>query len=144
MATSDTLSSLVEQALAEVASSRDLAALDEVRVRLLGKKGALTDQLKSLGRLPAAERPAAGQRINEAKEAIHAALEARRARLQEEALRAELAAGTLDVTLPGRGQESGSVHPVTRTRLRIERIFMQAGLQVATGPEVEDDFHNFE
>ena len=76
--------------------------------------------------------------------AIQAALEARREQLEEAALRAELAAGAIDVTLPGRGQEPGSLHPVTRTRLRIERIFTQAGFQVATGPEVEDDFHNFE
>ncbi len=144
MATQENLSALVGQALADAAASRDLTALEEVRVRLLGKKGLLTEQLKGLGKLPAAERPAAGQKINEAKAAIHEALEARRASLEQEALRAELAAGTIDVTLPGRGQEPGSLHPVTRTRLRIERIFMQAGFQVATGPEVEDDFHNFE
>jgi phenylalanyl-tRNA synthetase alpha chain len=144
LATQENLSALVGQALADAAASRDLTALEEVRVRLLGKKGLLTEQLKGLGKLPAAERPAAGQKINEAKAAIHEALEARRASLEQEALRAELAAGTIDVTLPGRGQEPGSLHPVTRTRLRIERIFMQAGFQIATGPEVEDDFHNFE
>ena len=144
MATQENLSALVGQALADAAASRDIAALEEVRVRLLGKKGLLTEQLKGLGKLPAAERPAAGQKINEAKAAIHEAMEARRASLEQEALRAELAAGTIDVTLPGRGQEPGSLHPVTRTRLRIERIFMQAGFQIATGPEVEDDFHNFE
>jgi phenylalanyl-tRNA synthetase alpha chain len=118
--------------------------LDEVRVRLLGKKGLLTEQLKGLGRLPAAERPAAGQKINEAKAAVQAALEERRSHLEREALSAALAGGTLDVTLPGRGPEPGSLHPVTRTRLRIEQIFTQAGFQIATGPEVEDDFHNFE
>jgi phenylalanyl-tRNA synthetase alpha chain len=140
----DILTELIEHALADVDASRDLAALDEIRVRLLGKKGLLTEQLKSLGKLPAAERPAAGQKINEAKAVIQAALEARRQRLEQETLDAELARGTLDVTLPGRGQEHGSLHPVTRTRLRIERIFMQAGFEIATGPEVEDDFHNFE
>jgi phenylalanyl-tRNA synthetase alpha chain len=144
MATQENLSALVAQALADAAASRDISALEDVRVRLLGKKGVLTEQLKGLGKLPVAERPAAGQKINEAKAAIHEGLEARRASLEQEALRAELAAGTIDVTLPGRGQEPGSLHPVTRTRLRIERIFMQAGFQVATGPEVEDDFHNFE
>jgi phenylalanyl-tRNA synthetase alpha chain len=121
-----------------------LERLDDVRVRLLGKKGQLTEQLKSLGALPAAERPAAGQRINDAKAAIQSAVESRRQALEAAALDAELAKGAIDVTLPGRGQESGSVHPVTRTRLRIERIFMQAGFEVAAGPEVEDDFHNFE
>jgi phenylalanyl-tRNA synthetase alpha chain len=138
------LGRLIEQALADVEASRTLSDLDEVRVRLLGKKGLLTEQLKALGKLPAEERPAAGQRINDAKVVIHAAIEARRERLDRESLDAELARGTLDVTLPGRGQEAGSIHPVTRARLRIERIFMQAGFEIATGPEVEDDFHNFE
>jgi phenylalanyl-tRNA synthetase alpha chain len=140
----DSLSTLIEQALADVDSSASLAALDEVRVRLLGKKGLLTEQLKGLGALSAAERPAAGQRINEAKASLQTALEMHRIRLEQAAMAAELAKGTIDVTLPGRGQESGSVHPVTRTRLRIEHIFAQAGFQVASGPEVEDDFHNFE
>jgi phenylalanyl-tRNA synthetase alpha chain len=144
MATAEALSSLVEQALADVDSSATLAALDDVRVRILGKKGLLTEQLKSLGSLSAAERPAAGQRINDAKASIQAALEMHRIRLEQAALELDLAKGTIDVTLPGRGQERGSMHPVTRTRLRIERIFAQAGFQVASGPEVEDDFHNFE
>jgi phenylalanyl-tRNA synthetase alpha chain len=144
MAAGEPLSALVERALAQVTASADLAELDEVRVRMLGKKGLLTEQLKSLGALPAAERPAAGQKINEAKAAVQAALEARRVLLEEAALQAELARGAIDVTLPGRGQEAGGLHPVTRTRLRIEQIFTRAGFQVATGPEVEDDFHNFE
>jgi phenylalanyl-tRNA synthetase alpha chain len=144
LASAESLSALVEQALADIDSSATLAALDEVRVRLLGKKGLLTEQLKSLGSLSAAERPAAGQRINDAKTAIQAALEMHRIRLEQSALEGELAKGAIDVTLPGRGQEPGSIHPVTRTRLRIERIFAQAGFQVASGPEVEDDFHNFE
>ena len=144
MAGEEHVTTLLDQALADVTASADLNALDDVRVRVLGKKGALTEQLKGLGALPAAERPAAGQKINEAKVAIQAALEARRQQLDAAALDAELAKGAIDVTLSGRGQERGSMHPVTRTRLRIERIFTQAGFQVATGPEVEDDFHNFE
>jgi phenylalanyl-tRNA synthetase alpha chain len=140
----DSLNALVEQALADVNASASLAALDEVRVRLLGKKGLLTEQLKSLGKLSAAERPAAGQRINDAKASIQASLEMHRIRLEQAELEKDLAKGAIDVTLPGRGQEPGSLHPVTRTRLRIERIFAQAGFQVASGPEVEDDFHNFE
>jgi phenylalanyl-tRNA synthetase alpha chain len=143
-AVADPLSALVEQALADLGKSASLAALDDVRVRILGKKGLLTEQLKSLGKLSAAERPAAGQRINDAKASIQAALEMHRIRLEQAALEEDLAKGAIDVTLPGRGQEPGSVHPVTRTRLRIERIFGQAGFQVASGPEVEDDFHNFE
>ncbi len=144
MASAEALSGLLAQALAEIDASADLASLDEVRVRLLGKKGLLTEQLKGLGALIAAERPAAGQRINEAKAAIQAALEMHRIRLEQTALERQLASGRIDVTLPGRGQDTGSMHPVTRTRLRIERIFSQAGFQVASGPEVEDDFHNFE
>jgi phenylalanyl-tRNA synthetase alpha chain len=144
LASAEALAALVEQALADVDSSASLAALDEVRVRILGKKGLLTEQLKSLGTLSASERPAAGQRINDAKTAIQTALEMHRIRLETAALAAELSKGTIDVTLPGRGQGPGSLHPVTRTRLRIERIFAQAGFQVATGPEIEDDFHNFE
>ena len=140
----DPLSALVDQALADVDASADLAALDEVRVRLLGKKGLLTEQLKGLGALSAPERPAAGQRINEAKAAIHAALDMHRIRLEQAAMEKELARGAIDVTLPGRGADTGSVHPVTRTRLRIEQIFSRAGFTVVSGPEVEDDFHNFE
>ena len=144
MATVESLSALVDRALASVAAAADLAALDEIRVQLLGKKGLLTEQLKALGGLPPGERPAVGGRINEAKAAIQAAIETRRLALDRDALARELAAGAIDVTLPGRGQDRGSVHPVTRTRLRIEQIFTQAGFQIASGPEVEDDFHNFE
>lgn len=144
MAAEDSLASLLARALREVAASADLAALDEARVRFLGKKGLLTEELKSLGKLPALERPAAGQRINEAKGQVQAAIDARRSVLDEEVLASELAAGRIDVSLGGRGQQPGSMHPVTRTRLRIEAIFAQAGFSIAAGPEVEDDFHNFE
>ena len=138
------LSSLLQQALDEVAKCGDLPALDEVRVRWLGKKGALTDQLKALGALPAAERPAAGQRINEAKERLQGAIEARRTSLENAAVEQQLAAGRIDVTAPGRGEEPGGLHPVTKARLRIEMLFRRAGFEVAFGPEIEDDFHNFE
>ena len=144
MAESESLAALVARALADVAASASVTALEEVRVHLLGKKGQLTERLKSLGALPPSERPIAGQKINEAKAEIVAALEQRRATLEAAALDAALAAGRIDVSLPGRGQSSGTMHPVTRTRLRIERIFAQAGFEVAAGPEVEDDFHNFE
>jgi phenylalanyl-tRNA synthetase alpha chain len=138
------LESVVSAGLAEVAASPDPAALEQVRVRLLGKKGAITEQLKGLGALPASERPAAGAKINEAKETLAAAIDARRAVLEREAVERALAAGTIDVTLPGRGEGAGAMHPVTRTRLRIEEIFRRAGFGVAEGPEIEDDFHNFE
>ena len=138
------LATLTRQALDEVAASTSLAALDEVRVRWLGKKGLLTEQLKSLGALPAAERPQAGARINAAKQEVEAALQAAGEALARQAVEAELAAGRLDMTLPGRGETRGAVHPVTRARLRIETLFRNAGFEVASGPEIEDDFHNFE
>jgi phenylalanyl-tRNA synthetase alpha chain len=138
------LESLVKRMVAETASSADLSALDAVRVAALGKKGELTELLKGLGRLPADERKSAGAAINAAKESVMAALDARRAELEATSLEKELRAGAIDVTLPGRGQPAGGLHPVTRTRLRIEAIFRRAGFSVAEGPEVEDDFHNFE
>ena len=138
------LESLVDRLLAEIRSSADLSALDAVRVAALGKKGELTELLKGLGRLPAEERRTAGAAINTAKERITAALDARRSELEAASLDRELRAGAIDVTLPGRGQSVGGLHPVTRTRLRIESIFRRAGFSVAEGPEVEDDFHNFE
>ncbi len=113
-------------------------------MRWLGRKGTLTEQLKALGTLPAAERRDAGQRINGAKDALQAALEARRAALEQAQDERRLASGRIDVTLPGRGEERGRLHPVTLTRLRIEDLFRRAGFDVAESPEVEDDFHNFE
>ena len=138
------LATLIRQALDDVAASTTLAALDDVRVRWLGKKGVLTEQLKSLGALPAADRPAAGARINEAKLQVQTALDAAQSSLEAMAIEAELAAGRIDVTLSGRGEVRGAVHPVTRARLRIESIFRRSGFEVASGPEIEDDFHNFE
>jgi phenylalanyl-tRNA synthetase alpha chain len=138
------LASVVEQALREVASCSALAALEDCRVRWLGKKGGLTEQLKALGALPAAERPAAGARINEAKARVQEALEARRAQLEHSEDEARLASGRIDITLAGRGELRGALHPVTRARLRIEAFFRSAGFDVAEGPEIEDDFHNFE
>ena len=137
------LTVIIRQALDEVAACGDLAALEDARVRWLGKKGTLTEQLKALGALDAAERPAAGARINEAKERVQAALDARREELRRADIEARLSAGRIDVTLPGRGEETGGLHPVTKTRLRIETLFRRAGFDVASGPEIEDDFHNF-
>jgi len=137
------LTVLTQQALAEVAACGDLAALEETRVRWLGKKGALTGQLKALGGLTAAERPAAGARINEAKEQLQAAIAVRHGELARAEVERQLAAGRIDVTLPGRGEEPGGLHPVTQARLRIETLFRRAGFEVASGPEIEDDFHNF-
>jgi phenylalanyl-tRNA synthetase alpha chain len=138
------LATLTRQALDDVAASTSLAALDEVRVRWLGKKGLFTEQLKALGTLPPAERPGAGARINEAKQQLQAAIDAAVEQLSAAAVEAELAAGRIDVSLPGRGDARGAVHPVTRARLRIETLFRNSGFEVASGPEIEDDFHNFE
>jgi len=135
---------LQADALAEVGAASDLSGLDRVRVRYLGKSGLLTAQLKQLGRLPKEERPMAGQAINQAKVRLQRAIEARKSGLEQDALTKRLAAERIDVTLPGRGQRPGGLHPVTRTLQRIERLFANAGFSVAEGPEIEDDFHNFE
>ena len=137
------LDELEPQALQAVADSADAAALDEVRVRYLGKKGLLTQQLKQLGALPAEERPAAGQEINRIKQQVQAAIESRGETLQKAALDAQLASETIDVTLPGRGQSQGGLHPVTLTLRRIEELFRPLGFSVEEGPEIEDDHHNF-
>jgi phenylalanyl-tRNA synthetase alpha chain len=137
------LEELEQQAVQEIAATADIAALEDVRVRLLGKKGALTDQLKQLGSLPADQRPVAGQEINRVKQRVQALLDERRAQLQAAALAAQLAGETVDVTLPGRGQLPGGLHPVTLTLRRIEALFRPLGFTVAEGPEIEDDHHNF-
>jgi phenylalanyl-tRNA synthetase alpha chain len=138
------LASLVTSGLGEIQSAADLVVLDQIRVRLLGKKGLITEQLKTLGALEPEARREAGARINDAKHTLAQAIDARNAVLEAAAVAAELAAGSIDVTLPGRGSWPGALHPVTRTRLRIEEIFRRAGFTIAEGPEVEDDFHNFE
>jgi len=137
------LSDLIDQAASAIDAASNLAALDAVRVAYLGKKGELTARLKALGQLPAAERAAAGQEINRAKQVVQERLNARRAQLEEAALEARLAADAVDVSLPGRGNSIGGYHPVTRAMLRIEKIFRNAGFGIRSGPEIEDDFHNF-
>ncbi len=138
------LDKLVSQAIEAIDAADDLAALDEIRVNYLGKKGLLTEQLKNLGKLPAEQRPAAGQAINQAKQQVQARLETRKASLEADALRLALESERIDVSLPGRGQSSGGLHPVTRTLERIEALFASIGFTVKEGPEVEDDYHNFE
>lgn len=138
------LDKLVAEAERAVAACQDLKVLEQLRVDYLGKKGILTGLLKQLGKLPAEERPQAGEKINIAKQAVHASLEQRKNVLIALELERTLASETLDVTLPGRGQHSGSVHPVTLTIDRIVTLFASAGFEVAEGPEIEDDHHNFE
>ena len=135
---------LITAAHAAVANSADLAALDKVRVHYLGKSGVLTDLLKQLGNLPVEQRREAGQVINTAKQAVQTALDARKQQLESADLDAQLRAEALDITLPGRGQDSGALHPITRTLKRIEELFAGLGFEVAEGPEIEDDYHNFE
>ncbi len=135
---------LQQAALAAIESAADLRALDQVRVQYLGKKGALTGLLKSLGQLDPVARPGAGAAINAAKDAIQAALDARSQILSASQLQAALAQEAVDVTLPGRRQSQGGLHPVTQVMQRIEDIFVGAGYSLADGPEIEDDYHNFE
>lgn len=129
---------------AEIEAAQDLPSLDQVRVKALGKKGELTSLLKQLGQLDPADRPEAGARINEAKQAVQAALEARKEVLEQEQLAGALAADAVDVTLPGRRRAQGGLHPVTQAMYRIEEIFIGAGYGVVSGPEIENDYYNFE
>lgn len=138
------LNQLVEAAEQAINEAADLKSLDDIRVTYLGKKGSITERMKMLGKLPKEEKPAAGQAINVAKQAVQKSLEARKETLNNAELEAKLASETIDVTLPGRGQQAGGLHPVTRTMERIEELFSQMGFEVATGPEIEDEFHNFE
>ena len=138
------LQTLIQQAGDEIRASVDLAALDQLRVRYLGKKGVLTGYMKQLKDVPPEQRPQLGQQVNEAKQAVQQAIEERAAVLEQEAMTARLAAGTVDVTLPGRGGRSAGLHPVTQTLQRISDLFAQVGFEVAEGPEIESDYYNFE
>ncbi|MFC3914195.1 phenylalanine--tRNA ligase subunit alpha [Pseudaeromonas sharmana] len=138
------LEDVIAKAQAEIESVNDVAALEELRVQYMGKKGYFTEQMKGLAALPPAEKPAAGARINQAKEQVLSVLNAKRDALQAAELNKKLGAETIDVSLPGRRLENGGLHPVTRTIERIERLFGELGFAVATGPEIEDDFHNFD
>jgi phenylalanyl-tRNA synthetase alpha chain len=137
------LEQILTQAILQFAAVEQAVELEQVKARYLGKEGSLTALLKGLGKLSAEERPAAGARINEVKQQIEAALNARREALQNQILQAKLAAEALDVTLPGRGMGTGGLHPVTLTLERIESLFHSIGYAVAEGPEIESDFYNF-
>jgi len=140
----NSLNEIVEQAKSALSNASSLSDVEDIRVAYLGKKGVFTRQMKTLGSLPNEERPKVGAKINQAKQAFQALLESTKAVMEQSALNARLEQETIDVTLPGRGQATGNLHPVTRTMRRIEKIFSSVGFDVATGPEVEDDFHNFE
>jgi phenylalanyl-tRNA synthetase alpha chain len=138
------LEQIASEAEASIAAATELGALDDLRVEFLGKKGRLTGLLKGLGALSNEERPAAGAKINEVKQALQARINEKKEALETLALYAKLSSETIDVTLPGRGEAVGGLHPVTRTMERIEAFFTRIGYDVETGPEIEDDYHNFE
>ena len=138
------IENLEAQALAALAAAAAREEVESVRTRYLGRQGVVTDRLRSLGSLPPDARPAAGQALNRIKNAIQEAAQSRRAALSRAAEDAELEEGRIDVTLPGRGQRAGGLHPVTRTLERIETFFRRLGFDIVEGPEIEDDFHNFE
>ncbi|NDK99219.1 phenylalanine--tRNA ligase subunit alpha [Photorhabdus bodei] len=138
------LAELVANARAAIEDAQDVAALDLVRVEYLGKKGHLTLQMSSLRDLPVEERPAAGAVINQAKQEVQEALNIRKEKLETDLLNFRLAAEKIDVSLPGRRMENGGLHPVNRTIERIETFFGELGFSVESGPEIEDDYHNFD
>jgi len=138
------IETLTSNALSDIGGAGTIEALEQLRVFLLGKQGSVTSLLKSLGAMPPDQRKVAGEAINRAKEFIADAIAARRAQLDEAGLQARLASERIDITLPGRNGERGSLHPVTRALERIVDIFQRLGYAVAEGPEIEDDWHNFE
>ena len=140
----ENLETLTSSALQAIAKADDAAELDSLRVQYLGKKGSLTEQLKSLGALPAEQRPEAGAAINLAKQQVQDAINQRKVSIESAANSDLLRREAIDITLPGRRQQAGALHPVTRTIERIEDIFAAAGFATVEGPEIEDDYHNFE
>lgn len=138
------ITQILEQAIAAISSADNHADLDAVRIKYLGKKGLLTERLKQLGSLPENERPSAGQSINEAKKTIQDAIEKQKLQLDKKKLESRIANEYVDITLPGRGQHIGGLHPVTHTLQHIEQLFSSLGFEVFEGPEIEDDYHNFE
>jgi phenylalanyl-tRNA synthetase alpha chain len=141
---STSLDELLAQAIQQLATATDLSQLDAVRVHYLGKKGLFTEQMKELGKLDPEQRRAVGQVINQAKDSFQSQLESKKTELEHAALSARLASERIDVTLAGRGQAVAGLHPVTTTLRRIAKIFASVGFQVVEGPEIEDDYHNFE
>ena len=140
----ENLEPLANEAKAAIAAAEDGATLEQLRVDYLGKKGQITALLKGLGKLSAEDRPKAGALINVVKQELQELIGARKAGLDRDAVEAQLVAEKIDVTLPGRGQSSGGIHPVTRTMERMEDFFTAIGFDVVEGPEIEDDYHNFE
>ncbi|WP_179952155.1 phenylalanine--tRNA ligase subunit alpha [Marinicella rhabdoformis] len=138
------LKQLLADGLVQINAADSTQSLDDIRVQFLGKKGSITTQLKELGQLPAEERKAAGAEINQVKQQLFTAIQAQKTDIQAKELNQKLMSEAIDVSLPGRKNAVGGVHPVTRTMERIIELFSQVGFDVVTGPEIEDDFHNFE
>ena len=138
------LDELKAEATAAIEAAADAASLEKLRVEWLGKKGRVTDLLKGLGQLSAEERPKAGAEINEVKQLLSALISERKDMLQQAAIAEQLASESLDVTLPGRSEDLGALHPITRTIDRMSEFFVALGFEVVEGPEIEDDYHNFE
>ncbi|MCD7874488.1 MAG: phenylalanine--tRNA ligase subunit alpha, partial [Acidaminococcaceae bacterium] len=138
------LQALKEQALAELEAVTTPDGLKDLRIKYLGKKGPMTEILRGMGALPAEERPKIGQIVNEVKSTLEAAINAKTVILEAEALKARLANEKVDITLPGRTQSCGHLHPVTLTLREIKKIFMRMGFDVMEGPEIESDYYNFE
>lgn len=137
------LEEILKHAKSAIQSATDLKSLDHYRVQYLGKKGQLTEYLKTLGQLPPEERPIAGQKINAAKETIQLLIEERDTELKYLVIESQLASESIDITLPGRSQDFGSIHPITKTFEALRRIFTQMGFVFMDGPEIEDDYYNF-
>ena len=138
------LQQLIRQALDEVVEADNASTLDQVRVKYLGKKGLLTDQLKQIGSLPPEQRPGFGQKVNSAKQQLAESIDEKKTTLGRLEIDRRLAGEQVDVTLPGKAASVGGLHPVTRTMERMQEIFLLMGFEVVDGPEIEDDFHNFE
>ncbi len=138
------LQQIITEAEKSVKSVTELSLLDEIRIQYLGKKGQLTLMMRELGKLSQEERPKAGQIINKAKQSVQNLLANKKQQLELAILEQQLTQETIDVSLPGSSTDIGGLHPVTRTLRRIEDIFSKAGFDIATGPEIEDDWHNFE
>ena len=135
---------LLAEALQAITDAKDEVAVDALRVKCLGKKGSFTLLLKSLGQLPPEDRPVAGDSINRAKRELMEAIESRKASLLQDSLNDQLESESVDVSLPGRRQGAGGLHPISITIDRITDIFATAGYEIVVGPEIEDDYHNFE
>ncbi|GMR20297.1 MAG: phenylalanine--tRNA ligase subunit alpha [Gammaproteobacteria bacterium] len=140
----DRLNQMLGQAIEQVSAASEFKVVEQLRVDYLGKKGRLTEQLKQLGSLPAEERPKVGQWVNQAKQQLQTAIAERKAELEQASRMQQLTENTVDITLPGRGLHRGGIHPITRTLERLQQMFMSMGFVVADGPEIEDDYHNFE